>query len=108
MTGASGNATLMGTVIGGSLSRGIEVRLDGSFPVESVTAGGFVTIQGRDQRFFGIVTDVALESSDSSLRAAPPDASDPFVASVISGTGAYAVVTVLPQLTLGIDPFALV
>ena len=91
-------------VVGGSLSRGVEVRLDASFPVEQVKVGGFVTIQGQAQRFFGIVSDVALEVSDSSLRGAPPDVSDPFVASVISGTGAYAVVTVLPQLTLSGDP----
>ena len=94
----------MGMVVGGSLSRGVEVRLDASFPVEQVKVGGFVTIQGQAQRFFGIVSDVALEVSDSSLRGAPPDVSDPFVASVISGTGAYAVVTVLPQLTLSGDP----
>ena len=55
-----GNGAFMGTVIGGSLNRGVEVRLDPSFPVESVNVGGFVAIQGQTQRFFGIVSDVAL------------------------------------------------
>ncbi len=105
MNSASGKPPTMGVVVGGSLSRGVEVRLDASFPVEQVKVGGFVTIQGQSSRFFAIISDVTLEASDSSLRAVPPDASDPFVASVMSGTGAYAVVNVLPQLTLSSDAF---
>ena len=69
----------MGTVVGGSISRGVEVRLDSSFAVEAVKVGGFVTIEGRERRFFGIVSDVALETSDGAVRASPPEASDPFV-----------------------------
>ena len=95
-------------VVGGSLSRGVEVRLDASYAVERVKVGGFVTIQGQSQRFFGIVSDVALEASDQSVRGAPPDVSDPFVASVISGTGAYAIVNVIPQLVLSSDPLSLI
>ena len=108
MSNAPDSLVTMGMVVGGSLSRGVEVRLDASFPVEQVKVGGFVTIQGQARRFFGIVSDVTLETSDSSLRAAPPDASDTFATSVISGAGAYAVVNVLPQLTLGGDPLAII
>ncbi len=102
------NGAFMGTVIGGSLNRGIEVRLDPSFPVESVKVGGFVAIQGQAQRFFGIVSDVALETADASLRGMPPEAWDGFVASVMSYTNAYAIVTVLPQLVLGGSPLAMI
>ncbi len=93
----------LGLVVGGSLSRGVLVRLDAAWPVENVTVGSFVTIQGQGQRYFGLVSDVSLEVSDASLQASPPDMADPFVASVIAGTGAYALVTVLPQLVLGSD-----
>ena len=102
------NGAFMGTVIGGSLNRGVEVRLDPSFPVESVKVGGFVAIQGQAQRFFGIVSDVALETADTSLRGMPPEAWDGFVASVMSYTNAYAIVTVLPQLVLGGSPLAMI
>jgi len=95
---------MMGMVIGGSLSRGLEVRLDAYFPLEQLKVGGFVVIQGNTQRFFGIVSDVSLEASDPSLRAAPPDMSNPLVPLVMAGTGTYAVVNVLPQLTMGTDP----
>ena len=103
-----GNGAFMGTVIGGSLNRGVEVRLDPSFPVESVKVGGFVAIQGQTQRFFGIVSDVALETVDASLRGMPPEAWDSFTASVMSHTNAYAIVTVLPQLVIGGSPLAMV
>ena len=102
------NGAFMGTVIGGSLNRGVEVRLDPSFPVESVKVGGFVAIQGQAQRFFGIVSDVALETADASLRGMPPEAWDGFVASVMSYTNAYAIVTVLPQLVLGGSALAMI
>ncbi len=102
------NGAFMGTVIGGSLNRGVEVRLDPSFPVESVKVGGFVAIQGQAQRFFGIVSDVALETVDASLRGMPPEAWDSFTASVMSHTNAYAIVTVLPQLVIGGSPLAMI
>ena len=102
------NGAFMGTVIGGSLGRGVEVRLDPSFPVESVKVGGFVAIQGQAQRFFGIVSDVALETVDPSLRGMPPEAWDGFTASVMSHTNAYAIVTVLPQLVIGGSPLAMI
>ena len=102
------NGAFMGTVIGGSLNRGIEVRLDPSFPVESVKVGGFVAIQGQAQRFFGIVSDVALETADASLRGMPPETWDGFTASVMSHANAYAIVTVLPQLVIGGSPLAMI
>ncbi len=108
MTDILDSPVRMGLVVGGSLSRGVEVRLDATFAVERVKVGGFVTIQGQAQRFFGIVSDVALETSDQSVRSAPPDISDPFVASVMSGTGAYAIVNVVPQLVLNNDPLSII
>lgn len=91
----------IGLVIGGSLSHGIDVRLTPEFDVERVKVGGFVTIEAQSHRFFGIVSDIALETSDSYLRSAPPNDSDTLVSSIMSGTGAYAVVKILPQLILG-------
>ena len=107
MTSAESGATPLGMVIGGSLSQGVEVRLDPAFPAEQVKVGSFVAIQGRDSRFFGIVSDISLEASDASLRSAPPDVDDPFIAGIVSGTGAYAIATVSPQLTLGTDALSI-
>ena len=47
-----------------------------------------------------MVTDLELDSSDSRLRHSPPDGDDTALAAAISGTMAYGVVSVLPNLTI--------
>ena len=91
----------LGMVVSGSLTEGMEVRLDADTSIEDIKVGTFVNIQGRHTRFFGMVTDVALASMDPALPASPPDVSNPFVARVVSGTAAYGAITVEPMLTLG-------
>ena len=90
----------MGVVVDGSLSRGVEIRLDGTVSVEDLKVGAFVTVQGQKLRFFGVVTDVALGAADSRLRHVPLDTQDAFVAQVVSGTAAYGIAKVLPNLTM--------
>ena len=70
----------LGLVVGGSLAHGVEVRLDdgGQSSVEDIKVGTFVTIQGSKYRFFGVVTDLALGSSDPRLKHSPPEVADPF------------------------------
>jgi len=50
----------LGIVVSGSLTKGVEVRLDGAASVEDMAVGRYVTIQGQKQRFFGMITDVTL------------------------------------------------
>jgi uncharacterized protein len=92
----------LGLVVGGSLTQGVEVRLDpqGQVSVEDIKVGSFVTIQGSKQRFFGVITDIALGSADPRLKHTPPQVDDPFIARVVSGTVAYGTVSVLPNLTM--------
>ena len=105
--GASGDSPslagkVLGLVVSGSLGQGVEVRLEsgGQISVEDIKVGSFVTIQGQRQRFFGVVTDISLGSSDSRLKHTPLEMDDPFIAEVISGTVAYGTISVLPNLTL--------
>ena len=93
----------LGLVVSGSLAEGVKVKLDSSYSVEDVNIGSNVVIQGRESKFFGVVTDIALESSDPSLQFNLPDVSDTFVRDALSGTSAYGVVTVEPMLTVGIN-----
>ena len=90
----------LGMVAGGSLTRGVDVRLDEDVSVETMSVGRFVTIQGERRRFFGVLTDVALEHTDRQVAATPPDLSDPFIAQVMSGVNAYGTIHVVPYLTL--------
>ena len=100
MTGSYSNGKYLGIVIGGSLSRGVEVRLDSTAPVEDMALAQHVVIQGQSNRFFGVITEITLESSDDTIRANPPDLSNPLIARVVSSTAVYATLRVLPMLTL--------
>jgi DNA helicase HerA-like ATPase len=97
----------LGIVVSGSLTRGVEVRLDSAISVEDIAVGRYVTIEGEKRRFFGMITDVTLDASDPGLMTTPPDVSDPFIAEVLCGTSIFGRLHVLPSLTLGGDAMSL-
>ena len=85
----------LGIVTSGSLTKGVEVRLDSSASVEDMAVGRYVTIEGQKQRFFGMITDVSLGVIDQKLTLTPPNVSDPFIAEVLAGTSTYGTLHVL-------------
>jgi len=97
----------LGLVVSGSLTKGVEVRLDSAISVEDIAVGRYVTIEGEKRRFFGMITDVELGAIDPRLMTAPPDVSDPFIAEVLSGTSTFGRLHVLPVLTIGGDALSL-
>ena len=99
----TGTRVRLGMVVAGSLTDGLEVRLDPQTPMEDIKVGTFVSIQGEESRFFAVVTDISLGATDSSLPGNPPDVSNPFIASVVKGTTAYGVIKVEPMLALSVD-----
>ena len=90
----------LGMVVDGSVSSGVEIRLDPATSVEDVKVGTFVTVHGDKLRFFGVVTDVKLGAAGPGLKYTPPDVQDPYIAQVVAGTTAYGTISVLPTLTV--------
>ncbi len=99
----AGGRMPLGTVVSGSLSEGVKVRLDDGVSIEDVKVGTFVSIQGQRSRFLGVLTEIELLSTDDGITAAPPDASRPLLSQVLSGTVAYNSITVEPMLIIGAD-----
>lgn len=99
----SDERTRLGAVVSGSLTRGVDVKLDASVSVEDMAVGRYVAIEGEKRRFFGMITDVSLEAVDPRVIITPPDISDPFIAQVVAGTTTYGKLRVLPMLTIGGD-----
>jgi len=93
----------IGVVVGGSLSSGLDIRLGSDYSIENLYVGDGITILGREKRFFGIISDIQLQSSDSSLRSFPPDSSDIFVTSILSGTSAFTILKISLQLAIPIE-----
>jgi DNA helicase HerA-like ATPase len=91
----------LGVVINGSLTHGIDVKLDGAASVEDMAVGRYVTIHGLKRRFFGMITDVTLGVVDEQINVTPSDASDPFLKEVMAGTSTFGSLHILPMLTIG-------
>lgn len=89
----------LGVITRGSLSSGLEMRLDSATSVEDLRVGRFVVIEGRTCRFFSMLTDVELASSNSRMLNFPP-ANDPFLLEVLSGATMFGSVKVQPMLML--------
>lgn len=75
------------------------MRLNSDQSVEDVRVGKFVVVEGKKNRFFSMITDVKLDSSNPKILLDPPR-SDDFIAEVIKGTGTFALIQVQPMLML--------
>ncbi len=93
----------LGIVVSGSLSKGLDVKLDQNTVSEGLAVGRYVVVRGQTgRRFFSIVTDVQLDAVNPLIEKAPPDTSDPFLARVYQGTIVFGRIHVAPMLVL--DP----
>lgn len=90
----------LGLVVGGSLSKGLAVKLDRERSTEELTVGSYVVIQGRKKRFFGMITDISLDSTNPMLEKTPPDVSNHYIAEVMLGTSTFGKMHVSPMLTI--------
>ncbi len=93
----------LGVVVGGSLSRGLDVKLDRETAIEDLAVGRYVVVRGQTKRFFCMITDIMLDTTNPAIRSDPPDLSDPFLAAVYTGTAAFGTLHVAPMLTIDED-----
>lgn len=88
----------LGSVVQGSLSQGLEVRLHADVSVEEMRVGKFLVVQGVRSRFFCMLTDVVLGTASPRILANPPAPHNTFLQEVIAGTGTYGTVSLTPML----------
>ncbi|MDW8064086.1 MAG: ATP-binding protein [Anaerolineae bacterium] len=93
-------ARRLGMVIGGSLSEGLTVKLDPRIAVEGLAVGRYVVIRGYRRRFFGMITDIRLDSANPDLARMPPDPDDPLIREMVAGVGVFGQIHVQPMLVL--------
>jgi DNA helicase HerA-like ATPase len=100
LTAEREHADQLGVVIGGSLSEGLDVKLDRDISLEELAVGRYVVARGQRARFFCMITDVALDSTNPLIAKQPPDMSDPFLAAVHQGTTTFGTVHLSPLLIM--------
>jgi DNA helicase HerA-like ATPase len=75
------------------------MRLDACQSVEDLRIGRFVVVEGKETRFFSMLTDVSLSATNPTILTSPPQA-DPFVLQVLAGISTFGTVKVQPMLML--------
>ncbi|MBD1888986.1 ATP-binding protein [Coleofasciculus sp. FACHB-712] len=90
----------LGSVIQGSLSQGLEVRLHPDISVEDMRVGKFLVVKGARSDFFCMLTDVSLGTSSQRIVANPPSPEDTFLQAVLAGSGTYGTINLTPMLML--------
>lgn len=90
----------LGIVVAGSLSKGLDVKLDRDADIEAVNVGSYAVVRGESRRYFCGITDIALDSSNPFIEKSPPDMEDDFVREVMSGTATFGRVHIAPWLVL--------
>lgn len=90
----------LGVVVGGSLSKGLDVKLDRDTIIEDLAVGRYVVVRGMHKRFFCMITDVMLDTTNPAIRSDPPDLSDPFLRAIYTGTAAFGIVHAAPMLSI--------
>ncbi len=88
----------LGSVIQGSLSQGLEVRLYPDVSVEEMRVGKFLVVQGTRSRFFCLLTDVSLGTANPRILANPPSVEDTLMREVLAGSGTYGTIELAPML----------
>jgi uncharacterized protein len=97
------NPLRLGVVVGGSLSKGLVVKLDATQSVEDLAVGRYVVVHGLHKRFFCMLTDITLTNTNPGIESDPPDIGDPFLRDVYSGTVAYGTIHAAPMLSIAED-----
>jgi DNA helicase HerA-like ATPase len=99
----------LGIVVQGSLSDGLEVRLNGEISVEDMRVGKFLVVHGRHTRFFCILTDVTLGTASPRILMNPPDPENTFLTEILAGTGTFGTINLTPMLMFfPANPFDLI
>src|SRR5713101_8356498 len=90
----------IGVVVRGSLSKGLEIKLHPSSPIEELRAGRFVVVEGQTYDFFSMITDIALGATNPEVLDTPPDRDDALMHAVLAGTSTFGTVSLRPMIQL--------
>lgn len=89
----------LGLITQGSLSSGLEMKLNQDKSVEDIRVGKFVVIEGKKNKFFSMITDLSLSTSNQKILLDPPQ-NDDFISEILYGSGTFGTLSVQPMLML--------
>jgi len=94
---------LLGTIISGSLTDGLIMRIQPHANLEDIKTGKFVSVTGNNYTFFSLITDLKLEVTHPDILLFPPSQEETLLTSLLKQRDIYATATLKPMLVLGPD-----
>ncbi|MFN8530313.1 MAG: ATP-binding protein [Anaerolineae bacterium] len=93
-------ARKLGVVVGGSLSKGLVIKVEADQSIEELAVGRYIVVHGDNKRFFCMITDIVLDNTNPEIQSTPPDISDPFLRDIYKGTAAFGKIHAQPMLVI--------
>jgi len=93
----------LGTIVGGSLTEGLTMRLAADYPLESIKTGKFACVRGVSYSFFSLITDITLQVTNQDILLFPPSKKELLLHSMLSKRDIYATIALRPLLMLEHD-----
>lgn len=90
----------LGHIVSGSLSEGFIMKIDPDTDIEAIKTGKFVSIAGKNQTFFSLVTDLSLAVSNPEILQFPPQEHETLLTSVLKQHAIYATAHLKPMLVV--------
>ena len=94
---------LLGTILSGSLSEGLVMKLSSDCSLEDIKTGKFVSLQGERYTFFCMITDLELQVSNPDILLFPPTGQESLLKKVLQKQDIFARATVRPMLMLNAE-----
>ncbi len=93
----------IGVVVGGSLSKGLVIKLEAHQSIEELAVGRYIVVHGDKRRFFCMITDIVLDNSNPEIQNTPPDISDAFFRDIYQGYAVFGKIHAQPMLVIDDD-----
>lgn len=90
----------MGTIVSGSLSEGLVMRINSETPLEAIKTGKFVSIAGKEYTYFSMITDLSLEVSNQEILQYPPTEKETLLHDILKKKFMYATAELRPMVML--------
>lgn len=80
----------VGTIISGSLTEGLVMRIAPHTPLETIKTGKFLSIKGTHFTFFSLITDLSLQVTHGDILLFPPTSEETLLADMLQQRDIYA------------------
>ena len=93
-------SNFIGNVISGSLSEGFEVKLISGLEIGFIKTGKFVSIQEGETKFFCLICDIKLETTNPEILLFPPTQNEKLLGNFLNRKDLFSVASIKPMLAL--------